>query len=468
MSDFSSNETQIVTIDPSTGLIAGHHRVPSGAEVEQALALAWTRGIAWRGTPVRERAAAVRRLAETLTDAADHLADVLTTEMGRPIAPAKAEVAKTAAAVEHLCSIAPDVLAVRTVPDHDDGETVLLRSDPLGPVLGIMPWNFPYWQSIRFLVPALLAGNTILLKPAPSTTGSGLALQEAFDAAGLGDGLVTTLPIGLDAVAGLIGDRRLRGVSLTGSVRAGRSVGELAGRHLKKLVLELGGSDPFVVFPDADIEKAASVAAAARLQNAGQSCIAAKRFLVHADVAEPFTTAMVAAFEAARFGDPRLPGTEFGPLATEAALATLTEQVDATVALGATVRTGGHRLDRPGFFYAPTVLTGVEESWPCWHDEVFGPVATVAPFADLDEAVRLVNDSDFGLGASVWTSDQAVVDAMAERLEVGQVFVNGMVASDSRYPFGGVKDSGFGRELGEAGFGEFVNLKLVRTYGGVG
>jgi succinate-semialdehyde dehydrogenase / glutarate-semialdehyde dehydrogenase len=350
----------------------------------------------------------------------------------------------------------------------DTGETVWLRSDPLGPVLGIMPWNFPYWQSIRFLIPALLAGNPILLKPAPSTIGSGLALQAAFDAAGLGDGLVTTLPISVEPIAALIGDPRIHGVSLTGSVRAGRSVGELAGRHLKKLVLELGGSDPFIVFPDADVATAATVAANARLQNAGQSCIAAKRFLVHRDAADAFTEAMVTAFDAAVVGDPRSDGVQYGPLATEAALATIVEQVEESVAAGAVVRTGGHRLDRPGYFFAPTLLTDVPDSAPCWRDEVFGPVAPVKVFDDLDEVVGIANASEYGLGASVWTSDPAVVDALSGRLEVGQVFVNGMVASDARYPFGGVKDSGFGRELGDAGFSEFVNLKLVRTYGGVG
>jgi len=464
---FSSSDAEFVTVDPSTGSELARYPTLSGDEVEAALQTAWDRWQTWRTTPVADRVAAVAEAAVTITARADELAAVLTAEMGRPTGPAKAEVIKTANGIEYLCSIAADRLAPRTHPDPDAGERVVLRSDALGPVLGIMPWNFPHWQSIRFLVPALLAGNTILLKPAPSTTGSALALQAAFEAAGLGGGLVTTLPISLDAIAAAIGDRRVHGVSLTGSVRAGRNVGELAGRHLKKLVLELGGSDPFVVFPDADVEKAAAVAAAARLQNAGQSCIAAKRFLVHADVAERFTDAMVAAFEAAKVGDPREPDVEFGPLATEAALDTLTEQVGATVALGATVRAGGHRLDRPGFFFAPTVLTDVAEDWPCWRDEVFGPVAPVKTFDDLDDAVRIVNASQFGLGASVWTSDQATVDALAERLEVGQVFVNGMVASDARYPFGGVKDSGFGRELGEAGFGEFANLKLVRSYGGV-
>jgi len=464
---FNSSDAEFVTVDPSTGTELERYPTWSGDEVDAALQTAWQRWETWRRTPVADRVTAVAGAAAAITAQTDELAAILTAEMGRPTGPAKAEVTKTAQGIEYLCSIAADRLALRTLPDPDAGERVVLRSDALGPVLGIMPWNFPYWQSIRFLVPTLLAGNTILLKPAPSTTGSALALQAAFDAAGLGGGLVTTLPISLDAIAAVIGDPRVHGVSLTGSVRAGRSVGELAGRHLKKLVLELGGSDPFVVFADADVEKAAAVAAAARLQNAGQSCIAAKRFLVHADAADRFTDAMVAAFEAARVGDPRAPEVEFGPLATEAALDTLTEQVDATVALGATVRVGGHRLDHPGFFFAPTVLTDVAEASPAWRDEVFGPVAPVKTFGDLDDVVRIVNASAYGLGASVWTSDQAIVDALAERLEVGQVFVNGMVASDARYPFGGVKDSGFGRELGDAGFGEFVNLKLVRTYGGV-
>jgi succinate-semialdehyde dehydrogenase/glutarate-semialdehyde dehydrogenase len=462
---FSSTDGYVTTVDPATGLDLARHDLWTGEQVEAALDRASQRWPGWRSMPLYERIAAVARAADAIEAAADPMAAILTAEMGRPTGPARAEIAKCATAIRYLCSIAADRLAPRTVDGADDGETARLRSDPLGPILGIMPWNFPYWQSIRFLIPALLAGNTILLKPAPSTIGSGLALQAAFDAAGLGDGIVTTLPISVEPVAALIADPRVHGVSLTGSVRAGRSVGEQAGRHLKKLVLELGGSDPFIVFPDADVATAATVAANARLQNAGQSCIAAKRFLVHRDVAQEFTDAMVAAFDAAVVGDPRAYGVQYGPLATEAALTTIVEQVDRSVAAGAVVRTGGHRLDRPGFFFAPTVLTDVPDSAPCWRDEVFGPVAPVKVFDDIAGLIAVVNASEYGLGASVWTSDPAVVGTLSGQLEVGQVFVNGMVASDARYPFGGVKDSGFGRELGDAGFGEFVNLKLVREFG---
>jgi len=465
---FSSSDGYVTTVDPATGLDLARHDLWTGEQVEAAVERAWRRWPQWRSTPLHERVAAVARAADALEDAVEQMTEILTAEMGRPTGPARAEIGKCATSIRYLCLIAADRLAPRSVDGVDAGETVRLRSDPLGPVLGIMPWNFPYWQSIRFLIPALIAGNAILLKPAPSTIGSGLALQAAFDAAGLGDGLVTTLPISVEPIAALIADPRVRGVSLTGSVRAGRSVGEVAGRHLKKLVLELGGSDPFIVFPDADVATAASVAANARLQNAGQSCIAAKRFLVHRDVAEEFTDAMAAEFAAAVVGSPREDGVQYGPLATEAALSTIVDQVEQSVAAGAVVRTGGTRLDRPGFFFAPTLLTDVPVDAPCWRDEVFGPVAPVKVFDDLDGLIATVNASEYGLGASVWTSDPAVVDTLFSRLEVGQVFVNGMVASDARYPFGGVKDSGFGRELGDAGFGEFVNLKLVRTYGGVG
>jgi succinate-semialdehyde dehydrogenase/glutarate-semialdehyde dehydrogenase len=462
---FSSADSQLITVDPATGDELARYPTWTGEEVDAAVELAWQRWGSWRATPLEQRITAVAGAADTLDAASDALTEILTAEMGRPTGPARAEIAKCATAIRYLCSIAADRLGPRAVAGADAGESVWLRADPLGPILGIMPWNFPYWQSVRFLVPALLAGNTILLKPAPSTLGSGLALQAAFDAAGLGDGLVTTMPISVEPVAALIADPRVHGVSLTGSVRAGRSVGELAGRHLKKLVLELGGSDPFIVFPDADVEKAATVAANARLQNTGQSCIAAKRFLVHRDVAQRFTDAMTAAFDAAVVGDPRDDGVQYGPLATEAALTTIVDQVERSVAAGAVVATGGHRLDRPGFFFAPTLLTDVPDDAPCWHDEVFGPVAPVRMFDDVDTLVNIVNASEYGLGASAWTSDAAVIETLSEQLEVGQLFVNGMVASDPRYPFGGVKDSGFGRELGEAGFGEFVNLKLVRQFG---
>lgn len=465
MHPFSSAEGFVTTVDPASGLDLAQHELWTGEQVEAALDRAWRQWAAWRSTSLDERIAAVLRVADALEAAVDSMAEILTAEMGRPTVPARAEVIKCATSIRYLCSIAADRLTPRPVAGVDAGETVRLRLDPLGPILGIMPWNFPYWQSIRFLIPALLAGNTILLKPAPSTIGCGLALQAAFDAAGLGDGLVTTLPISVEPVAGLIADPRVHGVSLTGSVRAGRSVGEQAGRHLKKLVLELGGSDPFVVFPDADVATAATVAANARLQNAGQSCIAAKRFLVHRDVAQQFTAAMVVAFDAAVVGDPRADGVQYGPLATEAALTTVVDQVGQSVAAGAVVRTGGHRLDRPGFFFAPTLLTDVPDDAPCWRDEVFGPVAPVKVFDDIDDLIAIVNASEYGLGASVWTSNPAVVETLSARLEVGQVFVNGMVASDARYPFGGVKDSGYGRELGDAGFGEFVNLKLVREFG---
>lgn len=465
MHPFSSAEGFFTTVDPATGFDLTRHDLWTGEQVESAVDRAWHRWQDWRSTPLEERIVAVARAGDAIEAAVDPMADTLTAEMGRPTGPARAEVAKCAGAIRYLCSIAADRLAPRAVTGADVGETVRLRSDPLGPVLGIMPWNFPYWQSIRFLIPALLAGNTILLKPAPSTIGSGLALQAAFDSAGLDDGLVTTLPVSVEPIAALIADPRLRGVSLTGSVRAGRSIGELAGRNLKKLVLELGGSDAFIVFPDADVEKAATVAANARLQNSGQSCIAAKRFLVHRDVAQEFTDTMVAAFDAAVVGDPGAGGVQYGPLATEAGMATIVEQVEQSVAAGAVVRTGGHRLDRPGFFFAPTLLTDVPDSAPCWRDEVFGPVAPVKVFDDIAELVAVVNASEYGLGASVWTSDPAVVETLSGQLDVGQVFVNGMVASDARYPFGGVKDSGFGRELGHVGFSEFVNLKLVREFG---
>lgn len=450
------------SINPSTGEVMGDHSLWSEPVAAAALDRAWAAWQSWRLLDVETRAKALAGLGDALLAHEDELAVTLTTEMGKPLQAARAEIRKTAAAVAVVIGQAPAALA----PDlrlADDTERVEVRHDPLGPVLGIMPWNFPYWQSARLFLPALLAGNTVLIKPAPVTLGSALALQAVIDSAGLPEGVLQTVVVDTDLVAGLVADPRLRGVSLTGSARAGRAVAELAGRHLTKVVLELGGSDAFVVLPGADVGAAARAAVASRMQNGGQSCIAAKRFLVHRDLADEFVTHVVAAVAELIVGDPADPGVTIGPLVSAEALDALEEQVAASVRAGAVTAIGGHRIDRPGFYFEPTVLTGVDASMTCVTEEVFGPVAAVSTVDDVDDAIEQANASEYGLGASVWTDDPDIVRECASRLEAGQVFVNAMVASDARFPFGGVKNSGFGRELGVEGLREFTNVKLVRV-----
>ena len=459
-----SDRSTVTTVNPATGERIADHALLSSADLQQALERAHAAGTAWAASGVTERAATIRRLADVLTERTDHLAALVTAEMGKPITAARAEVTKCADAASYLAAIADEVLAPSPRPADADRARVEVRYQPLGAVLGIMPWNFPHWQSLRFALPALLAGNSVLIKPAPGTTGSGLALQDCCVAAGLGD-VVQTVPAGNDEVAQLIAHPLLRGVSLTGSTRAGRAVAELAGRALKPVVLELGGSDPYLVLADADVEAAATTAATARMQNTGQSCIAAKRFIVVDEVYDVFLTRFVEAVEAMPVGDPTKESTQIGPLSSETARDTLADQVARATADGARVVSGGRSLAGTGAFYQPTVLTDMQDDNPCWREEVFGPVAPVRRVADAREAVTVANDSGYGLAASVWTRDPATAGDIADRLETGQVFVNGMVASNPRFPFGGVKDSGFGRELGVEGFTAFANIKTCRFTG---
>jgi succinate-semialdehyde dehydrogenase/glutarate-semialdehyde dehydrogenase len=459
-----SDRAVVTTVDPATGERIAEHRLLSSADLAVAVERAHAAGTAWAARSLTGRAATIRRLADVLTARADDLAALVTAEMGKPITAARSEVTKCADAASYLAGVAGEVLAPSPRPADADDARVEVRYQPLGAVLGIMPWNFPYWQSLRFALPALLTGNSVLIKPAPGTTGSGLALQDCCDAAGLGD-IVQTVPTGNDEVAEMIGHPLLRGVSLTGSTRAGRAVAELAGRALKPVVLELGGSDPYLVLADADVEAAATTAATARMQNTGQSCIAAKRFIVVDEVYDAFLARFVEAIEAMQVGDPTKESTQIGPLSSLTARETLVDQVSRAVAAGARVVSGGHVIAGAGAFYEPTVLTELEDDNPCWQEEVFGPVAPVRRVADADEAVVQANDSGYGLAASVWTRAAATADDIADRLQTGQVFVNGMVASNARFPFGGVKDSGFGRELGIEGFTAFANIKTCRFAG---
>jgi succinate-semialdehyde dehydrogenase/glutarate-semialdehyde dehydrogenase len=393
------------------------------------------------------------------------IAHLVTTEMGKPFAQAKGEVAKCAGGFRWFAEHAESMLVDEEVPV--DASLGLITYQPLGVVLAIMPWNFPLWQVTRFIAPAVMAGNVGLLKHAPSVPRAALLLEDLFRRAGAPDGVFQTLLIGTDQVPAVIADPRVAAVTLTGSVGAGRAVAAQAGAVGKKIVLELGGSDPFIVLPSAPLDQAISVGVQARVQNAGQSCIAAKRFIVHQDVAERFTAGFVAGMEALSVGDPFDPATEVGPLVTAAAVDTIAAQVEDARSHGASILCGGERVvgpggpDRPGYFYRPTVITGITAAMRVATEEVFGPVALLYTVADADEALALANATEFGLGSSVWTSDPDEQQQFVVGLQAGQVFVNGMVVSMSQLPFGGIKSSGIGRELSAHGLREFCNIKSV-------
>jgi succinate-semialdehyde dehydrogenase / glutarate-semialdehyde dehydrogenase len=385
----------------------------------------------------------------------------MTLEVDKPVAAARAEAAKCATACRYYVEHGERLLADEPV-DAGAGRA-FLRYQPIGPVLAVIPWNFPFWQVFRFAAPALMVGNVGLLKHASNVPQCALAIEDVIRRAGFPEDVFQTLLIGSSQVGRVLDDPRVKAASLTGSEAAGAQVAAQAGKQIKKTVLELGGSDPFVVMPSADLDRAARVAAEARTVNNGQSCIAAKRFIVDARVAGEFERRFVTAMEALRVGDPMDEATQIGPLATPDILEGLDEQVRRSVELGARVLTGGHRLDRPGNYYAPTVLSDVPPQSPAYREELFGPVAVLLRADGIGDAVRLANDTEFGLGASAWTSDPVEQRTFIEEIESGMVFLNGMVASDARLPFGGVKRSGYGRELGAYGIREFQNVKTVRV-----
>ena len=389
------------------------------------------------------------------------LGKLMTLEMGKPIKAAVAEAEKCATACRYYADNAERFLADRTV--EMEGGKGWVAFQPIGVVLAIMPWNFPFWQVFRFAAPALMAGNVGVLKHASNVPQCGLAIEDIFRRAGFADGSFQTLLIGSDMVEGIIADHRVAAVTLTGSEGAGRSVASAAGRNLKKSVMELGGSDPFVVMPSADLENAVSTAVTARMINNGQSCIAAKRFIIHEKIYDEFLRKFVARVSALRVGDPMDELTELGPLATASIRDQLDQQVKTSVAAGAKLIIGGKKLDREGFFYEPTVLTDIPSAAPAAHDELFGPVASVFKAKDIADAISIANRTTFGLGASAWTRDDRERDQFVAEIESGLLFINGMVVSDPRLPFGGVKNSGFGRELGEFGIHEFVNIKSIRV-----
>jgi succinate-semialdehyde dehydrogenase / glutarate-semialdehyde dehydrogenase len=449
----------VEAIDPSTGEVIATYEPHDESEIEMRLQRAWDGFTAWRRTEYRERSNLLRRVADILDDRRDGFAELMTREMGKPIKAAEAEVEKCAWVCRYEADYGPGHLG------HDiiatDAKRSYVRFDPLGPLLAVMPWNFPFWQLFRAAAPSIVAGNTVVLKHASNVPGCALAIEEVFAAAEAPAGVFTTLLVGSGAMADVIADDRIRAVTLTGSVPAGRKVAAAAGEALKPTVMELGGSDAFLVLDDADVTAAARTGVSSRLINNGQSCIAAKRFIVVDEVADAFVEEFVAATERAVVGDPMERQTDVGPLARDDLRDELHDQVERSVGEGADLRTGGQPLDRPGFFYAPTVLDRVAPAMTAAAEETFGPVAAIIRVADEDEAIAVANDSQFGLGASVWTSDLERGERVAGLIEAGGVFVNQLVKSDPRVPFGGVKDSGYGRELGAYGIREFVNAKTV-------
>jgi succinate-semialdehyde dehydrogenase / glutarate-semialdehyde dehydrogenase len=450
---------QIESIDPATGKVIARFAVHTPDQIEQAIAGADSAQQGWRTATFEERGAAMRRLAAHLRERRDEYAHLITAEMGKPISESLGEIDKCAWACVFYADQAAGFLADEVVATN--ASRSLVAYEPLGIVLAIMPWNYPFWQVLRFAAPALMAGNGALLKHASNVSQCALALESAFKAAAFPSGLFRTLLLPGAAVEPVVRDRRVRAVTLTGSSETGARVAAIAGGALKKTVLELGGSDPYIVLADADVAAAATTAARARNQNTGQSCIAAKRFLVADAIGDEFEARFAQAVGALRVGDPLDPATQVGPLARADLREALERQVDESVRQGARVLVGGARRSGPGFYYEPTVLAGIRDDMPVFAEETFGPVAAVRRVADAEEAIAVANASEYGLGASIWTADVARGEALARRIESGAVFVNGMVASDPRLPFGGVKRSGYGRELGPFGIREFTNVQTI-------
>lgn len=451
--------SQITSINPATGQPIRSFDLQDDAAIDAALAAAARAQASWRRLPVSERVKVLPRIAAALRDGKARYAAMITREMGKPIAEAEAEIEKCAWNCDFYAEQAPRFLADEPVASSASESAVVF--DPLGVVLAIMPWNYPFWQYFRFAAPALAAGNGAILKHANNVPECALAVQEVMATAGVPAGLTATLLIDTSKVAGIIADNRIAAVTLTGSTEVGAIVAAQAGKALKKQVLELGGSDPFIVLADADLEAAAETAVRARYINVGQSCVNAKRFIVEEAVADRFAELFTDKAAALKIGDPMERDTKIGPMARTNLRETLHDQVKRSVAEGATLRLGGTPLDSPGAYYPPTVLDHVKPGMTAFVEETFGPVAAIIRARDADHAIDLANDSEYGLGAALWTADLSRARTLARRIEAGAVFINGMTASDPRYPFGGVKRSGYGRELGVYGIREFVNIKTV-------
>ncbi|HLH52997.1 MAG TPA: NAD-dependent succinate-semialdehyde dehydrogenase [Verrucomicrobiae bacterium] len=450
---------RIASVNPATTEVVQHFNPHSSAEIQRKLTMAEETFRSYRKTPLAQRAHFLDRAAEVLEQEKSVFARTMTLEMGKPIKAAVQEVEKCAAACRYYATHGPRSL----LPEHspEAGSRKWIQYQPLGPVLAILPWNFPFWQVFRFAAPALLAGNVGLLKHASNVPQCALAIEQLLRRAGFPEGAFQTLLIGSAGVQELIDNPVIRAVTLTGGVDAGSKVAAAAGRQIKKTVLELSGSDPFVVMPSADLDAAVKTGVQARTINNGQSCIAAKRFIVDQTIAAEFERRFVEQMARLKVGDPMDEKTDIGPLATEQVLADLQDQVKQTIAMGATLVLGGNRLSRPGYFFEPTVLTNIPPGSPAHQSEMFGPVASIFRANGIEDAIRIANDTPFGLGASAWTNDEKEQSQFIERLEAGMVFINGMVASEPALPFGGVKRSGYGRELSYHGMREFLNVKTV-------
>jgi acyl-CoA reductase-like NAD-dependent aldehyde dehydrogenase len=452
---------RIATINPATGRTLREYEAAEREDVEAAVAKARVAFKAWSALKSRDRSKILLETAKILRGKDMELGKIMTEEMGKVIRQSVAEVRKSAWAFEFYADHAEEFLEPEKV--ETDADISYVSFEPLGVVASIMPWNFPMWQLVRFAAPALAGGNTTVFKPSSVTPETGLRLASVLSEAGLPSGCFTTL-VGDYRLGGMLIESPTDAVSFTGSVEAGTKVAEMAARHLKKFVLELGGSDPFIVLEDADLETASSAAITGRFINNGQSCIAAKRFFVHKNVAEEFIERFVRKAEKLRTGDPMSHQTELGPIVREEALQELDRQVKGSVAQGARILTGGHRLEREGFFYAPTILTDVKPGMPVLREETFGPVAPVMAVNDDLDAIEAANESEFGLGASIWTSTPRRGEELARHVNAGIVTVNNVVVSDPRVPFGGIKKSGIGRELSRYGVLEFMNIKTVRVH----
>ncbi|MDO9438071.1 NAD-dependent succinate-semialdehyde dehydrogenase [Hydrogenophaga sp.] len=451
----------IDSINPATDAVLAQFDAHDAATVDRKLAETSKAQREWARTPLAERMSLLRRVAQTLRAQKAELAPLATLEMGKPLSESLGEVEKCAWNFDFYADAAPGFLADEVVASSASDSRIVY--DPIGTVLAVMPWNYPFWQVMRAAAPVLAGGNAMVLKHASNVPQCALALEDIFKRAGAPAGLFTTLLVGSGEVAGLIADPRISAVTFTGSTPAGRQIASQAGQALKKQVLELGGSDPFIVLADADIEAAATVAVKARFQNTGQSCIAAKRFIVEQAVADRFAEAFCAGVRALVVGDPMQANSTQGAMAKRRLRDELHAQVLASVKQGARLLTGGAPVDGPGAFYAPTVLDHVMPDMVAAQEETFGPAAAILRVADAEEAVRIANATNFGLGAALWTGDLDRAALLARRIEAGAVFVNGMVASDPRLPFGGIKESGYGRELGKLGLVEFTNTKTVWT-----
>ncbi|EPQ71255.1 NADP-dependent succinic semialdehyde dehydrogenase [Mycobacterium marinum] len=453
----------IATTNPATGETVKTFTAASNDEVDAAIARAYARFQDYRrNTTFAQRAEWAHATADLIEAEADQTAALMTLEMGKTIASAKAEVLKSAKGFRYYADNAAALLADEPADAGKVGASqAYTRYQPLGVVLAVMPWNFPLWQAVRFAAPALMAGNVGLLKHASNVPQSALYLADVIARGGFPDGCFQTLLVSASAVEGILRDPRVAAATLTGSEPAGQSVGAIAGDEIKPTVLELGGSDPFIVMPSADLDKAVSTAVTGRVQNNGQSCIAAKRFIAHADIYDAFVDKFVEQMSALTVGDPTDPQTQVGPLATEQSRDEIAQQVDDAAAAGAVIRCGGKPLAGPGWYYPPTVITDITKDMNLYTEEVFGPVASVYRAADIDEAIEIANATTFGLGSNAWTQDEAEQRRFINDIEAGQVFINGMTVSYPELPFGGIKRSGYGRELAGHGIREFCNIKTV-------